>query len=346
MQDAIAAEVGNRLSAQFATTSSGPTAKRGTTNEEAYKLDLQGRNLTAKRTPESSRKAVQYFEQAIQLDPKFARAYSGMAHALIASGNLGGGVPRTEYEKAKEMVLKALSLDNDLAEGHAVLGELKFTYDWDFPGAERDLLRALELDPNGDLAHERYAFYLAVRGRFDEAIAESKKAQELNPSLLQHQQVDGVILYLARRYDEAILQLRRVIEVEETHPTAYAWLSLVYEMKGDNVQAYEWFMKSQKRTNSAHFELFQNAYETSGWQAVKQKMFELNKISDQKPSANYYSMARQCALMGNKEQAFAYLNKAIEKHQGQMIMLNVDPPFDTLRTDARFEELVRRVGLK
>jgi tetratricopeptide (TPR) repeat protein len=153
-------------------------------------------------------------------------------------------------------------------------------------------------------------------------------------------------LYLARRYDEAILQLRRVIEVEENHATAYAWLRLVYEMKGDDAQAYEWFMKSQKRINSEHVALFQKAYETSGWQAVRQKFFELNKVNDQKPSANYYSTARHCALMGDKEQAFAYLDKAIEKHQGQMIMLNVDPPFDTLRTDARFEELVRRVGLK
>jgi DNA-binding winged helix-turn-helix (wHTH) protein/TolB-like protein/Tfp pilus assembly protein PilF len=347
MQDAIAGEVGNKLLARFAITSSGPMARRGTSNEEAYRLYLQGRNLTFNRTPASARKAVEYFEQAIRLDPNFAPAYSGMAHALITSGNLGGGLPRVEYEKAKESVQKALALENNFAEGYAVLGELKFTYEWDFAGAEKDLLRAVELEPNADLAHERYAFYLAVRGRFDEAIAEAKKAQEFNPSSLQHQQVYGVILYLARRYDEAILQLRRVIEVDQNHATAYAWLWLVYEMKGDGAQACEWFMKNQKRIKSEHLERFQKVYETSGWRGVRQEVFEVNKVNEQqKPSANYYSMARQCALVGNKEQAFEYLKKAIEKRQGQMIMLNVEPAFDILRGDLRFDELVRRVGLK
>lgn len=346
MQDAIAGEVENDLLMRFATTSSGPTTKRGTTNEEAYSRYLQGINLTFKRTPEGARQAVEYFEQAIRLDPNFARAYSGMAHALIDSGNLGGGLPRVEYEKAKEVVLKALELDNNLAEGYAVLGELKFTYDWDFASAEKDLLRAIVLEPNSDLAHERYAFYLAVRGRFNDAIAEAKTAQEINPSSLQHHQINGVILYLARRYDEAIIQLRRVIEVDENHNTAYAWLWLACELKGDDAQAYEWFMKSQKRNNSEHLGTYQRAYETSGWRGVRERFFEQQKLNEQKASANLYSLARQCALLGDKEQAFAYLNKAIEKRQGQMTMLNVDPPFDVLRNDPRFDELVKRVGLK
>jgi len=346
MQDAIAGDVGNKLLARFASTSSGPTAKRGTTNEEAYGRYLQGRNLTFNRTPEGARKAVEYFEQAILLDPNFARAYSGMAHALIASGNLGGGLPRIEYEKAKEVVQKALELDNNLAEGYAVSGELKFTYEWDFAGAEKDLLRAIELEPNSDLAHEQYASYLVARGRFEEAIAEIKTALEIDPNSLMYQLNNGRILYQARHYDDAILQLKRIIEVNGDYAIAYGWLLLAYEMKGDGAQAYESFKKFQKRIYSEHIELFQKTYETSGWQAVRQKFFELNKINDAKPSANYYAIARQCALMGDKEQAFAYLNKALEKRQGQMIMLNVDPPFDVLRDDRRFDELIRRVGLK
>ena len=239
-----------------------------------------------------------------------------------------------------------MELDNNLAEGYAVLGELKFVYEWDFAGAKKDLLRAIELEPNSDLAHGQYAFYLSVRGRFDEAIAEIKKTQEINPNSLQHQQVDGVILYRARRYDEAIIQLKRVIEVDENHATAYNWLSLAYEMKGDDAGAYDWFMKSQKRTNPERLAPFQNAYKTSGWRGVRQKLFEQQKLNEQKPSANLYAMARQCALLGDKEQAFAYLNKAFEKRQGQMIQFNVEPAFDNLRDDSRFDELVRRVGLK
>jgi len=328
------------------TKSGGPTAKHGTTNEEAYGFYLQGKTFTFNRTPGGTRKAVECFEQAIRRDPNFAQAYSGMAHALIASGNLGGGSPRVEYERAKEVAQKALALDNNLAEGYAVLGELKFTYDWDFAGAERDLLRAIELDRNCDLAHEQYASYLVARGRFQEAIAEIRTALEIDPNSFMYQLNNGRILYQARRYDEAVIQLRRLIEVNEDYAIAYSWLWLAYEMKGDDAQAYEWFMKSQKRTNPERVEPLQKAYEASGWDAVKRKAVELNKVNDQKPSTNFYAMARQCALMGDKEQSFEYLKKAIEKRQGQMIMLNVDPPFDILRADPRFDELVRRVGLK
>ncbi len=346
MQDAIAGEVGNKLLALFATTSSSPSAKRGTTNEEAYRLYLQGRNLNYNRTAAAARKADEYFEQAVQLDPNFARAYSGMAHAYIMSGNLGGGLPREEYEKARAAVNKALELDNNLAEGYEVLGELKFTAEWDFAGAEKDFLRAVELEPNSESAHEQYGFYLAARGRFDEAIAESKMALEINPGSPVIQLRRGVILYLARRYDEAILQFKRIIEVDEHHGTAYGWLWLVCEMKGDDAGAYEWFMKFQKQKNPERLELFQHAYTTAGWRGVRQKNCELQKLDEQKPSANLYAMARQCAKLSVKEQAFEYLNKAIENRQGQMVMLNVEPSFDILRDDPRFDELVRRVGLK
>jgi DNA-binding winged helix-turn-helix (wHTH) protein/Tfp pilus assembly protein PilF/TolB-like protein len=346
MQDAIADEVGNILLARFATTSSSPRARRGTNNEEAYRLYLQGRNLTGTRIADDIRKAVEYFEQAIKLDPNFARAYSGMAHAFITSGNIGADLPRVEYEKAKQAVTKALELDNNLAEGYAVLGELKFIYEWDYAGAEKDLLHAIALEPNSDLAHQQYAFYLAVRGRFDEAIAESKAALEINPNALIIQREYGVILYLARRYDEAILQFQRIIEVYKDLGAVEAWLWQACEMKGDNAQAYEWFMKLQKRANPERVELYQNAYEASGWQGVRQKKFELDKLDERKPGSNLYRLARQCALLRDKEHAFEYLNKAIEKRHGQLIMLNVEPPFDILRDDPRFDELVRRVGLK
>jgi tetratricopeptide (TPR) repeat protein len=346
MQDAIADELGKNLFARLALPSVNPSARRGTRNEEAYRLYLQGKNLTYNRSAAAAGKAAEYFERAIRLDPNFAPAYSGMAHAFIMSGNLGGNLPRVEYEKAKAAVTKALGLDDQLAEVYAVSGELKFVYEWDYEGAEKDLIRAIELEPNSDLAHEQYAFYLATRRRFDEALTEAKMAQEINPNSLQHQQVDGVVLYLARRYDEAIIQFRRVIEVDEHHATAYAWLWLTCELKGDEAQAYEWFTKNQKLKNPERLELFQTAYQASGYQGVMRKALELQNSNEQDHLTNYYAIARQCALLGEKEQAFKYLKKAIEKHQGQMTMLDVEPSFDILRDDPRFDELVRRVGLK
>jgi len=344
MQDAVAVEFGNKLLARFATVSSSPSAKRGTANEEAYRLYLQGKNLTYSATAENSRKGIEYFEQAIRLDPNFARAYAAMAHAYAASGMLRHNFPREEFEKAKQAVTKALELDPNLGEGYAVSGQLKFYYEWNYPAAEKDLLRALELEPNSDLTHREFATFLAARGRFDEAIAESNIALEIDPNSIFVQGYRGRILYLARRYDEAISQFKQIFEVNEKFDLGWLWTA--YQLEGDDAAAYEWFIKSQKARNPDRLELYQNAYKTAGWRGVRLKHLEFEKLKDQKPSANYYAMARQCALVGDKEQAFEYLNKAVEKRQGQMFQLNVEPPFDILRDDVRFDELVKRVGLK
>ncbi|MBA4125159.1 MAG: protein kinase [Acidobacteria bacterium] len=346
MQDAIAGEMGNKLSARFAITSSSPAARRGTTNEEAYRLYLQGRNLTARKSPANLRKAVEYFEQAVKLDPNYALAYSGMAHAYILSGFGGGDLPRVENEKAKDAVTKALKLDSNLAEGYAVRGQSKLVYEWDFAGAEKDLLRAIELEPNNDLAHWVYALLLNYRGRFDEAMAEIETTLAIDPNSPFYQRQRGRFLYYARRYDEAIVQFKRVIELDENSGAASAQLWGAYEMKGDDAGAYETFIKYQKQTNPEHIEVYQKAYETAGWQGVRQKLLEFDKLDEHKPGSNLFAIARQYALSGDKEQAFEYLNKAFEKHQSQMIGLNVEPALDSLRGDPRFDELVRRVGLK
>jgi len=346
MQDAIAGEMGNKLLARFAITSSSPVARRGTTNEEAYRLYLHGRNLTAQHSPADLKKAVEYFEQAVNHDPNFARAYSGMAHAYILSSFRGGDLSRVENEKAKDAVRKAFELDDNSAEGYAVRGRLKLVYEWDFAGAEKDLLRAIELEPNNDLAHWGYALLLVYRGRFDEAMAEIETTLAIDPGSPLYQQQRGRILYYARRYDEAIVQLKRVIELDENSGMAWAMLWVAYEMKGDDAGAYETFIQSHKRRNSEHIEVYQKAYETAGWQGVRQKHLEFNKLNEHKPGSNLFAIARQYALLGEKEQAFEYLNKAFEKHQSQMIILNVEPSLDSLRGDPRFDELVRRVGLK
>lgn len=342
-QDAIADELGKILLTRFNVASGSPAAKRGTTNEEAYRLYLHGRILTDNRNAKDALKAVEYFKKAIELDPDFARAYSGIAHAFIASGNRGSGLPRDEYEKAKEAVTKALELDNNLSESYAVSGELKFVYEWNFTGAEKDLLRAVELEPASHPAHEQYASLLAVRGRFEEAITEAKIAQEIAPNSPAVQESCGRILYLARRYDEAILQFKRKMEVFNQ---SSGWLWLAYEMRGDYAGAYESFIKLQEKTDAEHLEIYQTAYQTAGWRGVRQKYFEKQKLEENNPGSNLYALARQSALLGEKEQAFEYLNKAIEKRHAQVVMLGVEPSFDILRDDPRFDELLKRVGLK
>jgi tetratricopeptide (TPR) repeat protein len=239
-----------------------------------------------------------------------------------------------------------LELDPNLTEAYAVRADLKHKTEWDVAGAEKDLLRAIELEPNNDLARQIYSDLLVETGRFDQAFAEIETALEMDPASLTIQRNRGRLLYFARRYDEATLQLKRVLEVDENFMTAYGWLWLAYAMKGDDAGAFEWFMKEQKRKNPNHAEVYQKAYENGGWKEVSRKSLEFEKLDEEKPSGSYYRIARLYARLGEKEQAFEYLNKAFDKRHSQMVMLNVEPAFDSLRDDPRFDELVRRVGLK
>ena len=339
VQDMVAVEIGNLLAERFGAVVHQQTAKRGTNNEEAYRLYLHAKNLVTNRRAESVRKAVETFEQAIRLDTNFAGAYAGLANAYIGTGNQGVGLPREEYEKARKAVTKALELDSGLAEGYAVLGNLKLHYEWDFDGAERDFRRAVELDPN--IANTGYAALLSVRGRFDEAIAESKIALEIDPNSIGVNRDHGRILYLARRYDEAIIHFQRHSEV---FGEIESWMILAYEMKGDTAGAYEWFIKTLRDPNEIR--LFQSIYKSSGWDGIKRKRYELERSGENKPGSNFYRLARLSVLVGEKEQAFEYLRKAFEKRNGQLVMLNVEPVFDGLRDDKRFDEIVRQIGLK
>jgi DNA-binding winged helix-turn-helix (wHTH) protein/tetratricopeptide (TPR) repeat protein len=324
-------------------------------NKEAYRLYWQGRTLTERRSPADAKKAVGYFEQSIRLDPNFAQAFSGLAYAYIMSGRLNG-MPAKQVKKAREAVNKALELDNNLAEGYEVRGYLRLAFDWDFAGAEKDLRRAAELQPNSVLGLEFLAEYLASRERLDEAIAAIDTAIKFDPNSLALKHERGRLLYRARRYDEAILELTRLVEIDENFVGAYGTLQIAYEKKGDYVGAFNSFMNFVKRTAPEHIEIYQKIYEKAGWLAVQRKHIEFKKLrgnaanEGNSPTGNSgawnYGLAVMNALIGEKEEAFVYLNKAIADRPAQMIKLNVEPAFDILRADPRFDELVRRVGLK
>ena len=341
MQNAIATEVGKRLQARFAMTSSIPTAKRGTTNEEAYRLYLQGKLLTMKRDEAAAQKAVEYLAQAIQLDPNFARAYAGMAHAYQVS-NFG----HDEKQKVREFINKALSLDNNLAEAYVARADSALLDDWDFPSVEKNLLRAIALEPNNDGAHWLYALLLSYRGQFDEAMGEIETALAIDPGALVYMRDRGRILYYAHHYDKAIEQLKRVIDLDQDFDTAYGWLCFAYDVKGDYAAACELVIKRQRQTNPDQAEIFQKAYETAGWQGLKRKEIEFLKLYEHQHLSNFFHIAQDCALLGERDQAIENLNKAFEKHEWGIIMLKVAPTLDSLRGDPRFDHLVGRVGLK
>ncbi len=345
MQDAIAGDVGNILSARFATTSSSLAAKRGTTNEEAYRLYLQGMYLYDKRTVADSRKAVEILEQAVRLDPNYAVAWAGKAHAHRAIANRSRGVNiHEEYQKSIEAINKALALDENLSEAHSALCENKFFYEWDFDGAERECMRAIELAPNSSLAHQVYSRYLSGRGRHGEAIAEVKTAIDLEPASLFNQLNYGLSLYYARRYMEAVTQFKRVIAMNPNFDITYPWLWQSLEMRGDQSEAFEWFMKWQalRKANEETIQIFKTVYQTSGWQGIlleQARQFEDSNIV-------YFHVASFNAKVGNKDKAFEYLKKSYQRRELWICYLQVDPRLDSLRDDPRYDELVRRVGLE
>ncbi len=344
-QDAIATELGNVLFARFGAELPVPGRKRGTANEDAYWSYLQGKNLMDRRSANNSEKAISYFEEAIRLDPAFARAYAGLALGYRTLGSLGGGHPREMLMKANAAALRSLELDPELPEAYVVLGDIKPKFEYDWVGARENLLRAIELDPNNDLAHATYSELLAETGHFDEALAEKDTALSIDPRSLVYQRDRGRILYYSRRYDLAIIQLKRVIELDENFQTAYGWMWLAYAMKGDAASAYEFFIRLMQKTEPGRVETLQNAYKTAGWEGVLKRQLELQKLNEHELSNSYYQMARISSLLGEKEAAFDYLKKTMEKGHSQIVMLKVEPAFDNLRDDPRFSDVLRQIGL-
>lgn len=346
MQDAIAEEIGNILNARFDFASDSRTAKHGTANEEAYRLYLQGTYLFDKRNLADARKAIQFLEEAVRLDPNYALAWAGKAYAHRVAGNNAGRVdPHEEYRKSIEAINKALAIDENLAEAHSALCDNKMYYEYDFEGAERECRLAIELDPNSSLAHNVYSRFLNSRGRFDEAIREIKTAIDLEPASFHNRRNLGVSLYFARRYDEAVIHLKRVIEMDKNHPSTYFWLIRALEMQNRESESFEWFMKLptiQTSGNEAAVQAFQKAYQTTGWHGVlreRAKRAEENKES-------YFQAAADYAQLGEKDKAFEYLEKAYARRELWIANLQVEPRLDRLRDDPRYSELVARVESK
>jgi tetratricopeptide (TPR) repeat protein len=323
-----------------------PTANRGTTNDEAYRYYLQGKILTNQRSAEANKKAIENFEAAIRIDPNYAGAYAGLAkvHHLGGLGRAGG----IENEKAKQVVKTALDLDPNLAEAYAVRGAVSFAYDWDFAAAEHDLTTAVQLDPNNDTALWGHATLCAYSGRFEQALKEIETVQTVTPGFALYERERGRILYYARRYDEAIVQFSRSIELKSD--VGATWLSRAYEMKGDYAAAFEAFMKAQENPfMSTHkdpqrIEAFRTAYETAGWHGVKRKFLEFSMLDEQNGKAvNNYQIAIAFAQLGEQDRALEYLKKLVEERSWQIATLYVDPQVDPLRGDPRFNEMLKRI---
>lgn len=346
MQDAVAAQIGNRVFERFGFDESEYTAKRGTDSEEAYRLYLQGKYLHEKRALAASVKAVDLLDEAIRLDPDYARAWAVKSFAhFVKTTSSRSASPDIEIQKALEAANKALQLDGNLSEGHAALCEIKTSYEWDLPGAERACTRAVELDPNSTLARQTHARLLMAIGRFDEATAQAQAAIDLEPASLLNHRIYGCTFFEARRFDEAIAVFKRTIDLDPNSGSAiYFWLVEALYMKGDHDEAFEWFLKMRtlEKADEKTLQGYRTAYRNSGWQGVLMDLDSKFEKSDMTYFGGVYTNIR----LGRKDKAYEYLEKAFQRREWPFAYIKVEPRLDPLRNDPRFADLVRRVERK
>lgn len=349
LQSEIAQAIAREVQIKMTPAEQALLTSRHPVRPQAFDEYLQGRYLYwNRRTPENLSKAITYFQNAVKEDPDFAQAYAALADSYSASGTVQvGALPPMEARRlAEQAATKALQLDSALAEAHTALGNVKH-YNWDWSGAEQDFKRAIELNQNYANAHNFYAGFLMSRGLADDAIAASNRARELDPFSLSISAQRGFLLENARRYDEAIAQLRSVIEMDPNHYSAYWMLGHTYAA---NKQFNEAIAASQKavdlseRTPGA-LGMLGLAYGLGGRKAEARKILdELLKLSE----TRYVTPAAFVNVyigLDDKDKAFEWLEKAYQEKSNYVAYLKVFPLLDPLRSDPRFPELLRRVGL-
>jgi len=349
VQREIAKEISANLQMKLTRADESRVTKHYTENPEAYQLYLKGRFYWNKRTGETLKKAIEYFNQAIEKDPSYAHALAGLAESYVLLPNFSAASPHDSAPKAKAAAKRALELDETLAEAHTALAYVLLNYYWDFPEANREFERAIALNPNYATAHQWYGngYLLAIVERFDEAIAAGKRAQELDPFSLIVNSDLGQVYYFARRYDQAVEQLRKNVEIDPSFYTAHANLGMAYQGKGSFREALAEYRRAQELSaDPIILARLGCAWAASGQRAeALQTLDQLKKISKQR-YVPAYGFAILSAELGEKEQAFEWLEKCYQDREPKLTRLKVDPFFDTLRSDPRFADLVRRVGLQ
>ena len=341
LQDAIAARIASALAIKLTSEERGQLAKRYTESTDAYEAYMKGLLLFDKRNPVTAQKSIDYLEQAIQLDPNFALAYVVLADAYSVSyyKSISAADKRN---KKRELVAKALEIDDTLAEAHAASGDIRLS-DGDLAGAEKAFQRALELNPNSAQVRNDYAGYLRRMKRDEEALAENKRAAELDPTSVQLNRNVALHLYYMRQYDEAIEQGLKTLELGAGSdlPTTHRWLAQSYEKKGLYKEAIESYLKTAEFNDygpEVEAELRQT-YATSGWHGFWRKSVELKEERAKHTKVYSFAVAQTYLRLGEKDQALAWLEKSLE--EGARTDLH-DPLFDELRSDPRFADLALR----
>lgn len=349
VQEEISREISEKLRLRVTVEERKRLLKRYTGDPEAYSLYLKGRFYWNKRTGEGLRKAIDYFQGAIEKDPSYALAYSGLADCYNLLSLYSGMPPKKAMPKAKAAARKAIEIDESLAEAHTSLAYTYLYYDWNWPSAEREFRCAIDLNPNYATAHHWYHEFLIAMGRFEEQMAEILHAEELDPvSLIINTDV-GWGLYYARQYDQAIEQLRRTLELDSNFAVAHLILGLAHAQKNCHAEALASIQKSIELCGNDPFALAIGAlgyvYAISGRKSEALSTIDRVKGLSNVRYASDYCQAMVLAGIGDRAGVIERLESAFEQRYDRLIYLNVEPIFDDLRDDPKFQNLIRRIGL-
>jgi tetratricopeptide (TPR) repeat protein len=347
VQDSISERIARALELKLTGEEKKLLVKRHTENAKAYQAYLKGRFYWSKWRPAALKKAIEHFEQALNEDPSFALAYSGLADSYHLLGYLGASPPKEVYPKSEETALKALAIDESLGEAHLSLAKKKLFYDWDLPGTEREVKRAFDLNPNISDAHSFYGAYLLALGKFDEALRERKRAEELDPVTPLAVNSVGWVYYYSKRYDLAIEEYKRALDLDPNFILAHYDLANAYHQKGMYAEAVDEFLKHKASTGwepESIAELRQ-AYLTSGVKGYWKKELDLATEQSRHGPVGSLRMARIYTELSDKARALEYLEKACDERSSLLIFIKVIPHFESLHSEARFLQLQRRIGL-
>jgi tetratricopeptide (TPR) repeat protein len=344
IQSEISREVAEKLRLRLTTGEQQQLARRERANPQAYELLLKGRFYRNKGGTENAKKAVEYIQQAIAIDPAYAPAYADLSlnYSDLALASVLD--PKEFNPKAEAAARKALELDESLAEAHAALALLK-SQAWDWADAEREYKRAIELNPNLATARSYYAFYLGLVGQHEQAIAGIKRARELDPLSPGVNGDVGYQYFLARQYDQAIEAIKKSLELEQNNPYATRLLADVYAMKrmyAEAIASYEQVIKMGDAGPGT--QIYLGAACAKAGERQRAQLI-LKQLEMKKEYISPGELAVLYVALGKREQALASLERAYAAHDSQLQFLGVDPSFDPLRSDPRFQDLMRRVGL-
>jgi eukaryotic-like serine/threonine-protein kinase len=348
VQDAISDKVVRAMLLELTNDEKSQLAKHDTENGEAYQLYLVGRYHSGRRTAEGLRQAIDYFERAIEKDQSYALAYAGLADSYGLLALYEAQPPQESFLKSKEAALKALELDNTLAEAHTSLAYVKLYYDRDLAGADDEFKKAIDLNPNYATAHHWRALALSASGKHDEALAEINRAQELDPSSLIINTALGDIYFLAGHYDQAIEQCRKTIEMNEKFAPAHTILRQAYEKKGMSDEALAEYQKEQAISGDSPGMKAKlgHVYAATGKRAEALRVLNELLALRKRQFIQAFEIAQIYGLLGEQGKALEWIAIAGEEHSFAVAFTAVDPDFTSLRDNPNFKELLKRLGLR